>query len=75
MHVSIKAAGFHDGGMWLQLSDARVLGVPLASFPRLRDAGAAQLADYELSPRGIHWDALDEDLSLAGLLSAESVQP
>lgn len=75
MDVFITTAHFSNGKMWLQLSDARVLGVPLASFPRLRDAGAAQLADYELSPRGIHWDALDEDLSLAGLLSAESVQP
>jgi hypothetical protein len=75
MDVFITTARFSDGKMWLQLSDDRVLGVPLASFPRLRDAGAAQLAGYELTPRGIHWDALDEDLLLVGLLGAEAVQP
>jgi len=75
MDVFITTARFSDGKMWLQLSDSRVLGVPLACFSRLKNASAAQLADYELTPRGIHWDALDEDLSLAGLLSAEAVQP
>ncbi|MBK0094309.1 DUF2442 domain-containing protein [Erwinia sp. S59] len=75
MDVFITTARFSDGKIWLQLSDARVLGVPLASFSRLRDASATQLAGYELTPRGIHWDALDEDLSLAGLLGAETLQP
>ena len=75
MDVFITTARFSDEKMWLQLSDGRVLGVPLAAFPRLRDAGEKQLADCELTPRGIHWDALDEDLSLAGLLGEEAVQP
>ncbi|ELY4083019.1 DUF2442 domain-containing protein [Cronobacter sakazakii] len=75
MDVFITTARFSDGKMWLQLSDSRVLGVPLACFPRLKNASAAQLADCEMTPRGIHWDALDEDLSLAGLLSLEAVLP
>ena len=29
----------------------------------------AQLNQFELSPRGIHWDALDEDISIDGLLT------
>lgn len=45
MDVFITTARFSGGKMWLQLSDGRFLGVPLAAFPRLRDAGAAQLAD------------------------------
>jgi len=54
--------------MWVDLSDERIIGVPLSWFPRLRDASLEQLKNYELSPRGIHWDALDEDVSIEALL-------
>jgi len=59
--------------MWVDLVDGRTLGVPLAWFPKLLAATPEQLASYELSPRGIHWDELDEDLSVDGLLT--SAQP
>ena len=68
MSVSIKSAKFDAYNMWLQLSDGRALGVPLVYFPALQNASAEQLAGFELSPRGIHWDELDEDLSLDGFL-------
>ncbi|MDR2056096.1 MAG: DUF2442 domain-containing protein [Desulfovibrio sp.] len=32
-------------------------------------AGKEELARYELSPGGIHWDCLDEDISVEGLLA------
>jgi len=54
--------------MWVELTDDRTLGVPLSWFPRLLDATPEQRNDYELSPRGIHWDALDEDISVEGLI-------
>ena len=75
MSVSIKAASFDAYKMWLQLSDGRALGVPLAYFPALQGASAEQLADFELSPHGIHWDALGEDLSLEGFLSVQKLEP
>jgi hypothetical protein len=37
--------------------------------PRLLTATAEQRAQFELSPRGIHWEALDEDVSIDGLLA------
>jgi hypothetical protein len=55
--------------MWVELSDARTIGAPLAWFPRLMNADAAQRERFELSAFGIHWDALDEDISIAGLLA------
>lgn len=55
--------------MWVGLSDGRVLGVPLAWFPRLMAADAAARAAFDLSPMGIHWEELDEDISVAGLLA------
>ena len=69
MNVSITRAKFDEKNMWLTLSDGRMLGVPLALFPVLKRATSQQLGEYELSPRGIHWSELNEDLSLNGLLS------
>ena len=75
MSVSIKSARFDPYNIWLQLSDGRTLGVPLSYFPALEKAGAVQLEKFELSPRGIHWDELNEDLSLEGFLSTQKLQP
>lgn len=61
--------------MWLTLSDGRMLGVHLTLFPILQRATPQQLSDYELSPRGIHWDDLNEDLTLEGLLSPAPLGP
>jgi hypothetical protein len=33
------------------------------------EATPAQLENYELSPGGLHWEELDEDISVAGLLA------
>jgi hypothetical protein len=54
--------------MWVDLSDGRVIGVPLAWFPRLLGATAEQRSQVRISSRGLHWEALDEDISIAGLL-------
>lgn len=55
----------------VSLDDGRILSVPLAWFPRLAHASQHQLADYELlgDGEGIHWPAVDEDVSLVGLLA------
>ncbi|MDN5937400.1 MAG: DUF2442 domain-containing protein [Salinisphaera sp.] len=41
--------------------------MPQAWYARLLTARQDQRADYELGPRGAHWDALDEDISVAGI--------
>ena len=60
---------FENDRMNVELSDGRTLGVPLEWFPRLLDASREQLEHYELSPYGLHWEELDEDISIAGLLA------
>jgi hypothetical protein len=55
--------------MWVDLSDDRTLGVPLAWFPRLLNATPADRERVELSRTSMHWEALDEDISIAGLLA------
>ncbi|MEI1280577.1 DUF2442 domain-containing protein [Leptospira venezuelensis] len=61
---------FDEDNLWLSLYDGRTLSVPLAYFPRLRKAKKEQLERYEVSGGGIglHWDDLDEDISVPGLL-------
>ncbi len=72
--VSPKSVRFDEDSFWVELSDGRTLGVPLVWFPRLLDATPAQLAEVTLSTRGLHWEALDEDISVAGLLAGLSDQ-
>ncbi|MBB5056570.1 hypothetical protein HDF16_001255 [Granulicella aggregans] len=52
----------------MDLSDGRTLGVPLAWFPRLLCSSAEQREQVRISSHGLHWEALDEDISVAGLL-------
>ncbi len=69
MSISPKKVQFDEYNMWVTLSDARTLGVPLAWFPKLMHASVEQRSHFELSARGIHWDELDEDISVDGLLA------
>ncbi|MBK5931281.1 DUF2442 domain-containing protein [Halochromatium salexigens] len=71
MNTSPNRAWTDTDNLWVELADGRTLGVPLVWFPRLLAATAQQLAEYELSTRGIHWDALDEDISIEGLLAGQ----
>lgn len=53
------------------LDDGRELSVPVGWFPRLRDASETDRASWRLIGRGegIHWPAIDEDISVRGLLA------
>lgn len=63
------AVRFDDAQMWVELEDGRTLGVPLVWFPRLLHSKPEQRETFFLSPDGVHWDELDEDISIAGLLA------
>lgn len=66
-----KSINFTDDMMNVHLMDGRVIGVPIAWFPRLLAASPKQRKKYEIGGGGIglHWPELDEDLSVAGLLA------
>lgn len=70
MNTSALELSFDTNMMWVSLADGRKLGVPLAFFPRLLGASTEQRQRYEFSGggTGIHWDELDEDISVQGLL-------
>lgn len=61
---------FDDTTMSVHLVDGRTLGVPLSFFPRLQNATPEQRNQYIFSGngRGLHWDDLNEDISVEHLL-------
>ena len=63
----------HDT-LTIELSDGRSLSVPLAWFPRLVHATATERKGWRLigRGRGIHWEKLDEDISIEGLLAGKA---
>jgi hypothetical protein len=60
-----------DDAIAVELADGRSIAAPLAWFPRLAHATPAERADWRLigAGRGIHWPAVDEDISIANLLA------
>lgn len=60
-----------EDNLVVDLLDGRTISVPLAWYPRLLHATPAQRSRWELAGAGfgIHWPDVDEDLSVAGLLS------
>jgi hypothetical protein len=69
--VEPVAVHFDDDSFIVELDDGRTIGVPLAWFPRLFHANRDQRENFYLSRAGIHWEELDEDISVAGLLAGQ----
>jgi hypothetical protein len=68
--ASATGVYFDDKHIHVRLSDGREISAPLEWFPRLQHATNEQRQQWELSGRGvgIHWEDIDEDISVAGLL-------
>ncbi|HWL93789.1 MAG TPA: DUF2442 domain-containing protein [Phycisphaerae bacterium] len=63
-----------EDALTVTLNDGRVVSAPLVWFPRLINATARERSSWEWigGGIGIHWEALDEDISVASLLQPES---
>ncbi|MEX0843712.1 MAG: DUF2442 domain-containing protein [Balneolaceae bacterium] len=61
---------FADQKLIVLLEDGREIAVPLEWFPKLRDASKKQRNNWRFigGGVGIHWEELDEDLSVEGFL-------
>lgn len=66
-----KSVRFSPGVMQVDLCDGRTISVPLKWYPRLHAAKATERKNWRLIAKGsgIHWSAIDEDISVAGLLA------
>ncbi len=58
----------------VDLADGRTISVPLAWYPRLLHATGDERKTWRLigMGRGIHWEAIDEDISVEGLLAGRA---
>jgi len=62
-----------DDTLSVDLSDGRTISVPLEWFPRLVHATLEERNNWRLIGKGhgIHWDDIDEDISVKGLLAGK----
>jgi len=62
--------------MEVQLTDGRIISVPIIWFPLLHEATTEQREHYEIGGGGVslHWPEIDEDISIAGLLAGADLQ-
>lgn len=67
---------FTEDAFCVTLDDGRELSIPLAWFPRLLHATPEQRTQWELigSGEGLHWESLDEDISVEGLIAGRGDQ-
>jgi hypothetical protein len=58
----------------VDLSDGRTISVPLGWYPRLMHATAEERRKWRLiaQGRGIHWESIDEDISVEGLIAGRA---
>ena len=68
---NVRAAEFRDGQIIIAMQSGTEIRFPVAENPRLALGTAEQLNHIELSPFGVHWPDLDEDLSFRGLLNGD----
>jgi hypothetical protein len=61
------SVSFSERNLVVELDNGR--STPLSWYPRLRLASEDARMNYEISPLGVHWLELDEDLSVAGMLA------
>lgn len=68
--LRVMSVSIDDSRLTVELMDGRLIGVPLAWYPRLANATPEQRNHWELAGAGygIHWPDIDEDLSTEGLL-------
>jgi len=57
----------------VELADGRTIAAPLSWYPRLAHATLQEQRSWRLlgGGRGIHWPAIDEDISVANLLAGQ----
>jgi len=66
-----KAARHECDYILVEMTSGGIIRFPISISPRLIGATTEELSQIELSPLGLHWPLLDEDLSIRGILAAK----
>jgi len=64
--ITVKRVWLDATHIYMETKQGDTKSHPLEWFPRLFNASPKQRDNFELSPFGIHWPELDEDLSYEG---------
>ncbi len=67
----VASAVYRDAYIVVTMESGVEIRVPVAGNPRLSSGTPEQLNNIEVSPFGLHWPDLDEDLSFRGLLEGD----
>lgn len=67
--MNIEKIWITDDAIWIRTVEGKEACEKFADYPRLRNATLKQRLDYSTDKFGIHWEALDEDLSFEGFFS------
>jgi len=70
-NLEARKVEFRKSELVVTLADGRKIATPLEWYPRLKAASAKQRANLEITPMGVHWPDLDEDLSIVGMLKGQ----
>ncbi len=70
----VSTVSFREGQIVVRMESGAETRFPVAANPRLANGTEAQLNHVEISPFGIHWPDLDEDLSLRGIFAGDHGQ-
>jgi len=68
------AAAHKDGQIVIRMESGAEIRFPVTENSRLARGTHRQLNHIEISPFGLHWPELDEDLSFRGLLEGDHGQ-
>jgi hypothetical protein len=63
-----KTVFYRDGHIVISMDSGVEVRFPVSQNPRLAQGTPQELGNVEISPFGLHWPDLDEDLSFRGLL-------
>ncbi len=66
-----RTAHYDSGYVTVRIAATVEIRFPITASARLAKGNEAQLKNIEVSPFGLHWPELDEDLSFKGLLKGE----
>ncbi len=66
-----KSARHESGEIIVEMTSGEFIRFPIEWSDRLKPASPEELANIEISPFGLHWPQLDEDLSIRGILAQQ----
>lgn len=70
--ADVPQKAFHkDGRIHVAMASGVDFSFPVRGNPRLEGKPEALLSEIEVSPFGLHWPSLDEDLSIKGILAGD----